>query len=195
MSFQLSYAQQQAFVLVQQMSPFCHRIEVAGSIRRDKPEVKDIEVVAIPKWGERPGPGLFADPEPFNLLHEWAIASPADHSVRWIKTGVPDPVDWVPKAEGKYWRGLMPDGMKLDLFLASPANWGAILLIRTGSADFSQAVVTHAKATGRPCKDGSFTLDGTPVETPEEADVFAFLRLAWVDPQGRTGPEAVRAAR
>ena len=29
--------------------PHCERIEIAGSVRRKKPNVKDIEIVAIPK--------------------------------------------------------------------------------------------------------------------------------------------------
>lgn len=32
-----------------ELQPHCERIEIAGSIRRNKPEVKDIEIVAIPK--------------------------------------------------------------------------------------------------------------------------------------------------
>lgn len=32
-----------------QLAPHCDRIEIAGSIRRKKPEVKDIEIVVIPK--------------------------------------------------------------------------------------------------------------------------------------------------
>lgn len=31
------------------MAPYCYRVEVAGSVRRQKPEVKDIEIVAHPK--------------------------------------------------------------------------------------------------------------------------------------------------
>ncbi len=31
------------------LKPFCDRIEIAGSLRREKEEVKDIEIVAIPK--------------------------------------------------------------------------------------------------------------------------------------------------
>lgn len=31
------------------LAPYSERIEIAGSIRRKKPEVKDVELVAIPK--------------------------------------------------------------------------------------------------------------------------------------------------
>ena len=32
-----------------ELAPFCSRIEIAGSIRRKKPEVKDIEIVCVLK--------------------------------------------------------------------------------------------------------------------------------------------------
>ena len=35
-----------------QIKEFCERIEVAGSIRRNKPEVNDIDIVIIPKLRE-----------------------------------------------------------------------------------------------------------------------------------------------
>jgi DNA polymerase/3'-5' exonuclease PolX len=34
---------------VELLRPHCERIEIAGSIRREKPEPNDIEIVAIPK--------------------------------------------------------------------------------------------------------------------------------------------------
>lgn len=50
------------------MKPFCEKVRVAGSIRRGKPEVKDIELVAIPKWENRQSADfLFAQSEPVNL--------------------------------------------------------------------------------------------------------------------------------
>lgn len=35
--------------LLNDLLPFCERAEIAGSVRRLKPEVKDIEIVVIPK--------------------------------------------------------------------------------------------------------------------------------------------------
>jgi DNA polymerase/3'-5' exonuclease PolX len=42
-------AQRIADKLIADLSPHCDRIEVAGSVRRQKPECGDIELVAIPK--------------------------------------------------------------------------------------------------------------------------------------------------
>jgi hypothetical protein len=40
--------------LVAQLAPYCERIEIAGSVRRQKDIVGDIELVVIPKMIERP---------------------------------------------------------------------------------------------------------------------------------------------
>jgi len=131
-----------------------------------------------------------------NLLHEWATSQAAAAGVRWIKTGTPDVVDWEPKPEGKYWRALVDDAIKLDLFLASAENYGLILLIRTGSAEFSQAVMTYAKHRTPYHVEGGYLRDreGKVLETPEERDVFKALRLDYVLPRERTGQHMVRRA-
>jgi DNA polymerase/3'-5' exonuclease PolX len=36
-------------------------------------------------------------------------------------------------------------GVRLDLFLAQPDNWGLTLLVRTGSAAFSMALLARWK--------------------------------------------------
>lgn len=48
----LAQARAVADLLVSYLAPACERIEIAGSIRREVPEVKDIELVAIPRWEE-----------------------------------------------------------------------------------------------------------------------------------------------
>lgn len=182
------------------MSPFCSRVEVAGSVRRSCAEVKDVELVAVPRWDERPtsAPSLFGggEAERANLLHEWATRDAAAAGVRWIKPGTPDVVDWEPKAEGKYWRALVDTSIKLDLFLASAENYGLIFLIRTGCAEFSQAVMTYAKHRTPYRVEGGHLRgrDGEALGTAEERDVFSALRLDYVLPRERTGQHMVRRA-
>jgi DNA polymerase/3'-5' exonuclease PolX len=181
------------------MSPFCLRAEIAGSVRRCCPEVKDVELVAVPRWDERAAsaPSLFAEEaERVNLLHGWAVNHAAGASVRWIKTGTPEVVDWAPKPEGKYWRALVEDSIKLDLFLASAENYGLILAIRTGCAEFSQALMTYAKHRTPYHVEGGHLRDreGAVLETPEERDVFRALKVDFVEPRERTGQHVVRRA-
>jgi DNA polymerase/3'-5' exonuclease PolX len=173
------------------MAPFCHRVDIAGSIRRKTPQVKDIELVAIPKWANRPSHDLFQTPVSANLLHEWAVSQT---SLRWIKPGTPEIVTWPVKSEGKYWRGLSPKGIKLDLFLANETNWGVIFAIRTGSAEFSEGLVTHARFKTPYIVEGGFLrLVGGEgiVVCREESVLFQKLNLVWVEPEKRTGRGAV----
>ena len=50
----LAFATTLAKKLVDELAPYCQRIEIAGSVRRQSAEVGDIELVAIPKFAERP---------------------------------------------------------------------------------------------------------------------------------------------
>ena len=46
---ELERAQKVANEVVKRLNPYCQKIEVAGSIRRRKPQVRDIDLVLIPK--------------------------------------------------------------------------------------------------------------------------------------------------
>ena len=45
----LSFAMMLAGKVVDELAPVCERIEIAGSIRRKKPTIGDVEIVCIPK--------------------------------------------------------------------------------------------------------------------------------------------------
>ena len=56
--YTLAEAQRIAGAIVGQLDPSCVRLEIAGSLRRGRPDVGDIELVAIPRFIEEPS-GLF----------------------------------------------------------------------------------------------------------------------------------------
>lgn len=148
-----------------QLEPHCDRIEIAGSIRREKPEVKDIELVAIPKPYDH---GIFAT----------GIAAVANH---WQKV----------KGEliyekCKYTQRVLPGGIKLDLFFAVRDNWGLIYAIRTGSADYSHKVLANRwVAAGFNSVDGFLWKRGEKYEVREEEDLFKMIGLQYVLPKHR----------
>lgn len=147
-----------------QLAPHCDRIEIAGSIRRRKPDVGDIEIVAIPKPYDV---GLFA-------------------------TGIATVVDQWPRVRGelpcKYTQRMLPEGIALDLFFANADNWGLIFAIRTGSAEYSHHVLARGwSVRGWKSVDGVLhNSAGKPVPTPEEEDVFRIAGVDWVPPEQRT---------
>ncbi|HEY0545291.1 MAG TPA: hypothetical protein VGC91_07955 [Pyrinomonadaceae bacterium] len=179
-----------AYYYREMMLPYVERVEVAGSIRRGCQDVKDIELVAIPRFEKTAFDGslLFDDAheEISNLLHMWATCDPSHH-IRWIKPGTHEIIDWQPKPDGKYWRALLKENIKLDLFLARPDNFGLIYAIRTGSKDFTAALVTHARDIGMPSRDGYLRNGEAKIITREEQDVFDVLHLQYIPPAERTG--------
>jgi DNA polymerase (family 10) len=178
----LAEAERIAAAIVADLAPSCTRIQVAGSVRRRKEVVGDIEVVAIPRYAPA---GLFGDCMA-NLLWEHLHASDA---YRFTKGD---------HATGRYYQLTLPRhvGVQLDLFLAQPDNWGLTLLVRTGSAGFSTALLARWKrrqGIGRDqpgSVDGRLvTRDGRAVPTPEEETVFRLLGMQPVPPEQRSGEE------
>lgn len=214
----LSSAENIARGLLQFMEPYCDKIVIAGSIRRRKPQVNDVEIVAAPKWTLEPDPTDLFDERKIrvNLLYrEWAAAcisvagdpskiSPRGESrpefapVRWIKTGTTERIPWDIAPDGKYWKGYVrAANCNLDLFLTTPENFGAQLLIRTGAAEFSTSVMVHAHRVGYVFDDGflwretSYSGEREQIATYSEEDVFRELNLRYVTPEDRVSRHAV----
>lgn len=181
----LSQAQNLAERIIETMQPYCQRVAIAGSIRRQKSEVKDIEIVAVPKLGQTKD--LFGS-EYENELFKWARQIEAEGRILWIKPGTDEIIPWPIQEQGRYWRGyLVKAEIKLDLFLATSETWGVIYLIRTGSAEFSQRMVgKECWRTGYKFAKGKlFDSSGQFVPTPEERDIFHALGVDWLEPEAR----------
>lgn len=120
--------------VIDALQPYCRKIMIAGSVRRQRAHVNDLDVVLIPA-------GLAAT----NLIMErieqnWDLvtgrqANPQNVIFRSRKSG-----------------------FQLDLFFAHeriedlistvPSNWGAVLLCRTGSKFHNQQLCQHALGKG-----------------------------------------------
>lgn len=158
--FALKYAEMVRDIL----APHCDRIEIAGSIRRKKKEdIKDIEIVCIPK--------------PYDVgLFESGIATEVN---QWLKVKGDLPC--------KYTQRVLWDGTILDLFFATPSNWGLIYAIRTGSAEYSHKVLaTGWVKKGYKSVDGMLINDrGNPVLIPDEEHLFRLIGVDYVEPENR----------
>lgn len=176
--------------LVEEFRPFCDRIEIAGSIRRGVAnEVKDIEIVCIPKMVfegslfDAMMTGAYRDPQFCAAVRKYQKVKgepTGKYTQRIIPADVKD-------ATGEV-NPLFKQEIKLDLFMCEPSNWGWIFLVRTGSADFSHDTARLLSALGYTSTEGHIHRKGDPdnlIETPEEADVFALLDLDWIPPCDR----------
>ena len=151
--------------IIERLRSHCDRIQIAGSIRRGKPEVKDIEIVCIPK----------------------------PYDVGLFESGIATVVSQWPKVRGelpcKYTQRTLPEGIALDLFFATPENWANIYTIRTGSAAWIKNVMARRWVSlGYHSKDGILERDGEQVKVRTEEDLFALLGLDYVTPALREFP-------
>lgn len=176
----LETAEAAAKRLVEFLNPACERIEIAGSIRRKKAMVGDIEIVAIPK----PEEGLFEKSYDGYRVQNYLLFGDKEPPAVYM---LERPFF---SKQGPWYCQFQFMGFTVDLFLATPEKWGCVYLIRTGSADFSRRMVTK-RSQGGYCTDGFYFKDGRlwhgeeVIETAEEEDVFRALGLNWVEPEER----------
>jgi DNA polymerase/3'-5' exonuclease PolX len=170
------FARGLAFRMLELLCSDCERIEIAGSLRRKKETVGDIEIVLIPKpesdlfGGEIYGAGRI---EAALIRDGFVLAKNGNHFKQ----------AHLPAIASK-------ETVNFDIFLTTPECWGVIFTIRTGSADFSRRLVTPRQQGGLlpshlKVREGRIWNGDTALDTPEEADVFKAIGLEWIEPSKR----------
>ena len=165
----------------------CEKVEIAGSIRRGKPKVHDIEIVAMPKYKIEKEVLLDGVREKqVNQLHlrmTSMLQSGKVTSDRQRRDKHRDPFG------ERYYRvnyNVVDLKIPIDLFVViPPAQWGTQLLIRTGCAEFRHWVVSRRIDQGLRFKDGHLEKNGSVIDTPTEESVFEALDLMYVPPERR----------
>jgi DNA polymerase/3'-5' exonuclease PolX len=80
-------------------------------------------------------------------------------------------------------------GIPIDVFFVlPPAQWGVIMTIRTGSADFNVTLMQTARRRNLRCEDGRLintSSRGGIVNTPTEESFFEAIGVQWVSPEQR----------
>jgi len=157
----IAEAEEVAGQVISTLEPFCDRIEVAGSIRRKCGTVGDVEVVCIPS--EVDAALLFDTGEKERDPRFLAAVN------RWEKVkGDPS---------GKYTQRIHL-GAKIDIFMATPENWGLILAIRTGPAEYSHNVLAAGwEKKGYHSVGGVLHRGATYREIREEHELFDLLGI------------------
>ena len=169
--------------LVEVLRPACERIEVAGSVRRGKPEVKDAEVVITPT------------PELLPLTDDLIQYGRAQYALYG---------DSRTKRWGQNYRGLLYRGIKCELFMTTAESWGYQFWLRTGPGDANAYIMrwlglSHVNAPVR-FQEGYgwysqqwrhngkkwLAPDRRRLRITSEADLFAVLGMPYLPPAERT---------
>jgi DNA polymerase/3'-5' exonuclease PolX len=178
-------------------SPYCRRIEIAGSIRRYMDSdterwfhtVHDVELVTIPAFDR-----IAIDQDLFGQV-AYEETDLLDEFVRGTPSLIPRLDKNGRSAMGPRYKRLLTGGFPLDLFaIHPPAEFGVVFAIRTGPAEFSKRLVTHRADGGylpdeMLIREGALWISGAEqdelIPTPGESEFFDAIRLPWVEPSER----------
>jgi DNA polymerase/3'-5' exonuclease PolX len=182
-----------------QIADACESVVIAGSIRREKAEVGDIELVIVPRYSEvnLVRVDLFTEKEVrFNLLERRLHQLANDGTIveRHKENG--SRIAWLGKDESRYIAATYQGRIGIDFFMVLPdrMDWyGWTLLLRTGPADANQLLVTRRDQHGiKPhhifIGEGRVTdlRTDTPIHLQDEETVFGRWGMKYVPPQERS---------
>ncbi|MBA3406555.1 MAG: DNA polymerase/3'-5' exonuclease PolX, partial [Solirubrobacterales bacterium] len=148
--------------------PGAERVEVAGSLRRQADSVKDLDVIAT-------------------------AADPAALVRALTKLPIVESVDSSGDAGG---RVTTHSGMKVDLKVVEPDQFGNVLQHFTGSKDHNVALREAAVKRGLHVSEYGILDDATgeTLRCATEEEVYTKLGLAWIPPELRQGRGELAAA-
>jgi DNA polymerase/3'-5' exonuclease PolX len=170
---QLAQARAIAEALRELLRPACTRVEIAGSIRRRRPDVGDIELLCIPKYG---GPVDLLDSLLRRLIAEGAL------DYRRNKRGS---TVYGPKNKLLVHN---PSGIGVDVFCTTWECWGVSLVVRTGGKTTNKEIATRALQRGMKFHAygrGFTRADNTELVCHTEREVFKAVGLRCPEPWER----------
>jgi len=192
MSGKIKHSRTEALVvareLTAQLQSRCEpeRFIFAGSLRRLKAEVGDIEIVYVPRIEQQP--------DPSDLLGNRVLTNQVDVILnQWLKSGVISKrvgekggTAWGPSNKLALHVG---SGIGIDFFQATQQTFWTLLVCRTGSAEMNTRICNAAIARGQTWNmyrgfEDRLTGDLLFVPESEEA-LFAHVRLPYLLPKDR----------
>lgn len=175
--------------LLEHLTPLCDRVVIAGSLRRKKNEVGDVEIVYVPRFIEWPNPeDIFRQPVATNcvdhilrLLIDAGIIAQRLNSAGFTAWGASNKLA-VHRASG----------IPVDFFATSLPCWWNYLVCRTGGARTNTAIASSARERGwkwNPTSEGFTRCSGPdsgrvrPMRS--EREVFEFAGINYLEPEAR----------
>lgn len=176
-----------------------HRIEMAGSIRRQRPQVHDVDLVGIPVvryvgdlFGE-PNTVVYplsswlsqnvdedvpeGTPETLKVFKRGDVLAPSRKSARW------------------FWKGV-----HFEVYFATPETFALVWLIRTGpnreGAEQNRLLALRAQRMGYKLAFSQGIVKGEQVLTPDtEMEALGILGLPYCYPENRDHPDWIKLIR
>jgi DNA polymerase (family 10) len=158
--------------ILEVIEPLVERAVIAGSIRRRKSLVHDIDIVLIPASSDVPGTPFKFDVDFFPNGVIDAIAANFD-DVEVIK-------------KGPALSQIKMKGIPVDLYASNEDEWGVHLLRWTGSQEHNIMLCMRAKEKGYRLRiSRGLISNGKVIAARSEEDIFDALDMDYVEPWER----------
>lgn len=154
---QLNEAHKKGLQILKQISPFIARGHLAGSIRRKKPFVRDIDIVIELK------------PQNSDKLKE-SLSNLGELKLKG----------------NKLIRVITKDNIQVDVYIGTKENYEPLLLIRTGSKEHNVKLTTRAQSMDmKLTANGLIDKKTEKIIAISEKDIFKMLKMNYVEPEKR----------
>lgn len=173
------------------LGPECQRtpdgkpwLVVAGSLRRRREEVGDVEIVYVPQVELVRGGWFDVDTKPVNRVNE-VLERLLAKNILEKRQNVRGSEMW---GDSNKLARHVASGVPVDLFRATPSNWFNYLVCRTGNAANNIAIAEAAAAKGwrwMPYGEGFRDQRGEVVRVNSEREVFTLAGLKYLNPWER----------
>jgi len=174
-----------------QLETGCDRVEIVGDIRRQKPEVRDINLLCIPTEG-KPIPLVYCD-----LVDLISDPLPEFDDVDTIGQEVTElmlqgvlgfrPTGRRAYGPKKKFMVHAPSGMGVDILSTDAQCWAVALVVTTGGDMTNKRIASAARRKGwrfRTSEDGFDTAD-IHITCSTEIEVFEAVGLPYLPPEQR----------
>ena len=148
------------------------KAEVAGSVRRRRPEVNDLDFVCVPILK------IESD-----MLGQ--VVGMRDHTAETIRARIHDEA-WTPLKDGPSYFQWIAKGVQVDVWLVDPPTFISNLIYRTGSKEHNILIAERARKMGKEWRStkGIYSL-GKLLNVETEIEFYGKLHLPWMDPELR----------
>jgi len=172
----------------------CHRIEIVGDIRRQKPRVRKIKLLCVPAPVEgvpiSPDDPMYSSIVGQKWLPEWDEEDAVHDEVMEMMDQ--DILDWTSAGSRGYTTARktvihQPSGMPVDILSTDERCWPVALVVASGGTKTVRRIAAAARDKGwrlQTSGDGFDTTDGH-ITCSTEQEVFEAVGLPYLPPEQR----------
>lgn len=167
----LAFARKCADRLVARLQPACERIEIAGSIRRRRPQCGDIDLVIVPKL--KPVHDLFGN-----------VVANTNLAVLEIKKVFTELKGLLVK-DGDNYMVIESSGIQVDIWFGTAETFGTLWMCRTGSKAHNIWLATGAAKRGGHWNPHQGLRVAGKTWSRTEEEIYAAIGVPFLPPEAR----------